>query len=85
MATAAKFTTTYTNGASPSTLTGTTTGSAGPPVKFSVSGKTTGSYPSLTTKASATVKETAVQILTACGAPGGLKIIHIIAGTITNG
>jgi hypothetical protein len=74
--------TSYTNGAVPSTLTGTAKGGVGTQVTFTITGKTTGSYPSLTTTAKATLKQTVAQLAAACGG-SGISTLNIISGTIT--
>jgi hypothetical protein len=73
---------TYTNGAVPTTLTGTAKGGVGTAVTFTITGKSTGSYPSLTTTAKATLKQTATQLATACGG-SGISILNIVSGTLT--
>jgi hypothetical protein len=74
---------TYTNGAIPSTLSGTAKPViSGTTVTFTITGKTSGSYPSLSTVAKAVIKQTTTQLNTACGSTG-VATINIVSGTIT--
>jgi hypothetical protein len=75
--------TTYTNGATPSTLSGTAKPViSGTSVTFVITGKTTGSYPSASTVAKGKLKQTTTQLATMCGTTG-VSMINIISGTIT--
>ncbi len=86
-ATKTSFSTTFTNGAAPSTFTGTNT--PGPktakPLYFTLKGVVTGSYPSKTATAKANLKETYAQLAAACTSKTGLTAIHIASGTTSNG
>jgi len=87
---AVTFKTTYVSspaGAAPSTFTGTSSsnGATGnQQAGFKLKGKVTGSYPSTTTTATATLKQTVNQIIASCTG-AGLSTLNIVSGTIKNG
>ena len=87
---AANFNTTYVSspaGVAPSKFAGTSSsnGATGNQhAGFKLKGKVTGSYPSTTTTASATLQQTVNQIIASCSG-AGLSKLNIISGSIKNG
>jgi hypothetical protein len=87
---AANFKTTYVS--SPAGVAGSTFAGTSSPSKatgnqqagFTLKGKVTGSYPSTTTTATATLKQTVNQITASCTG-AGVTTLNIVAGTIKNG
>ncbi len=81
---APKFTTTYSNGASDSTIKGGASGgtAANGNAKFVQKNATvTGSYPSTTADTTAVLSETDAQLGAQCGSAGGLSQLTLVSGT----
>ena len=77
---------TNTPAVSPKSVLHATTGEviSGSSITFTLSGNVTGSYVSSSASAKGKIKQTTVQVGTACGSSAGLKSVTIGSGSLTN-
>jgi len=76
---------TNTPAVSPKSVLKATTGESisGSSITFTLTGSVTGSYPSSSASAKGKIKQTTVQVGTACGSSAGLKSVTISSGSAT--